>query len=1001
MKFGSPSTHYHMKNTSAVAKMCMVGLALLFAIPSALAQKSIAGLVTDENNGEPLIGANIIIKGTGTGTATDIDGRYSLHVPAEAVLVFSYSGYQNREIAVGEEGVIDIALVAGEILEEVVVIGYGTIDREDATGSVQSVSAEQFNRGAITGAQELLAGKVSGVIITTDGSPGARSAIRIRGESSLGAANDPLIVIDGVPIEANGVSGSRNPLNVLNPNDIETFTVLKDASASAIYGNRAAGGVILITTKKGKIGEQFKVGYSGNISIGRAANRVDVLETNQFRSLVGERYDADHPAPSLLGSADTDWQEEVYQTAFGHDQNLYLSGAAGNLPFRISLGYSDKNGILRTDRFKRVTAGLNLNPGFFDNTLQVNIHLKGMQSNNRFADRGAIGNALNLDPTQPVRDPSSPYGGFFTWTIPNGNPNTLAPTNPLALLELKRDESTVKRLITNVGLDYRLPFLPALRANLALAYDYTKGEGTTNVPTSASFAFDALNGGGVDNRFEQTKQNTLLEFYLNYKKTLGENHDLDLMAGYSWQHFEVGNSFRNSDVAGTPSETTEGADPAEYYLLSTYGRINYGFKDRYLLTLTVRRDGTSRFSPENRWGLFPAAALAIKLIDSDKKYLDNLKVRVGYGVTGQQDIGDFYAYLARYQLGFENARYQFGDDFVTTLRPNGYDSSIRWEETTTLNVGLDFSIVRDRLSGTIDIYQRDTKDLLNRIPVPAGTNLTNFVTTNIGSMENQGVEIAFFATPVSSKRVQWDLSANFAYNRNEITNLTAIDDPSYQGILTGGIAGGVGSNIQIHSVGFAPASFYVYEQILENGSIAEGQFVDQNGDGRINEQDKYRYEKPAANVTLGLTSKVQVGQFDLAFAGRAAMGNYVYNNIQTNIGFLDRLYNSTNILMNIHQSAVDLNVVDQGNLTFSDFFVKEASFFRMDHITLGYNSEKLLGKFSRIYITAQNPFVITGYDGLDPEIFEPNNDARFVKRGIDDNIYPRPRTFVFGINVEF
>ncbi len=966
------------------------------------AQRVLEGSIVDADTGEPLIGANVLIKGTSTGTATDIDGHFVIQLTPDAeMLVASYTGYQTQEIPVGDGETIEILLVSGEVLDEIVVIGYGTIERDDATGSLQSVSSDDFNRGAITGAQELLAGKVPGVTITTDGSPGARSAIRIRGESSLGASNDPLIVIDGVPIESNGVSGSRNPLNVLNPNDIETFTVLKDASASAIYGNRAAGGVILITTKKGKVGQGLKLGYSGNVSVGNPINTVDMLDAEQYRKVITQQYDADHPAHGLLGNANTDWQDEIYESAISHDHNLYASGALGDVPYRVSLGYSDKEGILRTDAFNRFTAGINLNPGFFDNTLQVNFHFKGMRTNNHFADRGAIGNALNFDPTQEPLDPTSAYGGFTTWTIPNGNPNTLAPTNPLALLELKDDESTVTRYITNASADYRFSFLPALRANLTLAYDYTKGDGTVMVPTIASFAFDAINGGGTNNVYEQTKENSLLEFYLNYKKTFGE-HDVDAMAGYSWQHFEVDNFFRNSDAAGTPSETTEGADPAEYFLLSTFGRINYGFKDRYLLTATLRRDGTSRFSPENRWGLFPAAALAVKLIDNDSKTFSNLKLRAGWGVTGQQDIGDFYAYLARYQLGFENARYQFGDQFITTLRPNGYDANIRWEETTTLNVGLDFTIVTNRLSGSLDLYQRKTDDLLNRIPVPAGTNLTNFVTTNVGSMENQGVELSLTATPVSSEKVTWDLGANMAYNKNEITKLTAIDDPTYEGVLTGGIAGGVGSNIQIHSVGFAPASFYVFEQILEgDGQIAEGEFVDRNGDGLINGDDKYRFKKPAADYTFGFTNRLAVGAFDLSFAGRASVGNYVYNNVQTELGYLDRLYNSTNILWNIHQAALDNNAISQANLTFSDFFVREASFFRFDHITLGYNVDDLIGDFARIYVTAQNPFVLTSYDGLDPEIFEANDDVTLVKRGIDNSIYPRPRTFVFGLNIEF
>jgi iron complex outermembrane receptor protein len=542
---------------------------------------------------------------------------------------------------------------------------------------------------------------------------------------------------------------------------------------------------------------------------------VPVLHADEYRALIATRYDSTHPARALVGNADTYWQDEIYQTAIGHDHNLYASGGiAKTLPYRVSLGYTDKDGILKTDNFKRITAGINLNPGFFDNTLQVNVHFKSMFTKNHFADRGAIGNSLGFDPTHPVRDPESPYGGFYTWTIPaSGFPRLVgAPTNPVALLELREDESNVRRFLTNISADYRFSFLPELRANLNLAYDHAFGEGTVVVPNFASFSFNAINGGGVNNSYEQTKINSLLEFYLNYKKQLGKN-SIDLLGGYSWQHFEVENASMNSDAAGTPSETTSGSAPAEYYLLSMYGRVNYSYSDRYLLTVTLRRDGTSRFSPDNRWGLFPAVAAAVKLVDNDNSSLNSLKIRAGWGVTGQQDIGDYYAYLARYQLGNQSARYQFGEEFITTLRPNGYDENIRWEETTTLNVGLDFSIVRDRLSGSLDVYQRKTKDLLNRIPVPAGTNLTNFITTNIGNMENQGVELALFTTPLRSQNVVLDFGINVAYNTSEITKLTATDDPEYQGVVTGGIAGGVGSNIQIHTVGYAPRSFYFYEQL--------------------------------------------------------------------------------------------------------------------------------------------------------------------------------------------
>jgi iron complex outermembrane receptor protein len=967
---------------------------LLFGLPLyVFSQVTATGKVTDAETGDPLIGVNILVKGTSTGTVTDFDGNYEIELPAEGQsLVFSYTGYTGTEVNIGQSGTYDVTLSSGEVLEEVIVIGYGTVKRKDATGSLQSVSSSEFNRGNITGPQELLAGKISGVNITTDPSPGGGATIRIRGESSLSASNDPLIVIDGVPLDNGGVSGGRNPLNVVNPNDIESITVLKDASAAAIYGNRAAGGVILITTKKGEVGTGFKVGYSGNVSMGNPYNYVPVLDADEYREVVFENYAEDHPARGILGDANTNWQKEIYQTAVSHDHNIHVTGSAGSLPYRVSLGYSDIEGILKTDQFNRFTGSINLNPGFFDNTLQLKLHGKAMLTQNHFADRGAIGNAAYFDPTQPVYDENSPYGGFFTWTIPNGNPNSLAPTNPLALLELREDNSDVQRYITNATLDYRFHFLPDLRANLNLAYDYARGEGTVIVPTTASFAFNSVTGGGVNNVYSQEKYNSLLEYYMNYKKSLGI-HSIDLMGGYSWQHFEVQNSYTSSDAAGSEANTTTGSDPAEYYLISMYGRLNYGLADRYLLTLTVRRDGTSRFSPENRWGLFPAAALAVKLIENDNNYFNSLKLRGGWGVTGQQDIGDYYAYQARYELSLPNAQYQFGDQFITTFRPNGYDANIRWEETETYNIGADFSFIKDRLSGSFELYQRYTKDLLNYIPVPAGTNLTNFITTNIGNMESNGFELSLNFSPIKTAKASWDVSTNVSYNESVITKLTAVqDDPDYIGVLTGGISGGVGSNIQVHSVDFAPSSFYVYEQLYDDeGNLLEGEFVDRNGDEIINEEDKYRYKKPAPDYFIGLSSNLNIGDFYFYFGGRANIGNYVYNNVKTDAGYLNRIYNSTNYLANLHRSAVDLNVKDQANLTFSDHFVTRADFFRLDHITVGYNLNKLLGYGLGVYLTVQNPFVITKYDGLDPEI----------SNGIDNSLYPRPRVFVFGINADF
>ncbi len=978
---------------------CLLLAMLLVAGAGVNAQKVIKGTIKDAQTGEVLIGANIVSKeNPSSGTISDIDGTFSFEVaPGTTTLVFSYAGYSSVEESINNRTTINVSLSAGQVLEDVVIIGYGTVKREDATGSVQSVSSVNFNRGAITGPQELLAGKVAGVAITTDGSPGGGSKIRIRGESSLSASNNPLIVIDGVPLDDGGVNGSRNPLNIINPNDIETFTVLKDASAAAIYGNRASGGVILITTKKGQLGKKVKISYNANVSMGQTANRVDILSADEFRDVVANntfmKPDLQAKAVSLLDTFSTDWQDQIYQNAWGTDHNLSLAGGIGVIPYRVSVGYTDKDGLLKTDNFNRISTGINISPGFFDNRLQIKAGLKTSVSKNHFADRGAIGTALSFDPTKPIYNTTGRFGGFETWTLPNGNPNSLAAANPLALLTLRNDNSTVNQYITNATIDYRFKGFPDLRANLNLAYDYAMGKGNLVIPDFASFAFDEIYGGGVDNRYEQTKKNSLLEFYLDYKKGIGK-HSFEVMGGYSWQRFYETFSYRNSNTKGS-AEKTEQRDNVEkeLYLLAFFGRLQYDFNSRFLMYFTLRNDGTSRFSPENRWGLFPAAAAALKVIDSDRTWMNSLKLRLGYGVTGQQNLGgNYYPYIGQYQLSLPNATYQLGDDFIQTLRANGYSGDLRWEETTTLNLGVDFSVVKDRVGGTLEVYKRNTTDLLNFIPLPALSNLSNQGDVNIGEMQTQGIELTLNLTPVKTQDVEWNLTANAAYNLSEITKLTISDDSTFIGQPTGGIAGGVGSNIQIHTVGFRPASFYVYEQLYdENGTLLEGKYADRNGDNVVNDLDKYRYENPSPYYVLGLTNNLRIKQFDLSFAGRANLGNFVYNNVQSDMGYLNRIYGTTNYLTNVNRSAVDLNVLDQAKLTFSDHFVKNASFFRIDHITAGYNITGIKKMFLRLYATVQNPFVVTNYDGLDPEI----------GNGIDNNVYPRPRTYLFGVSLDF
>ncbi|MEM9916838.1 MAG: TonB-dependent receptor [Bacteroidota bacterium] len=973
----------------------MLFMALIILPNLLLAQRSVSGLITDAETEEPLIGANVLITGTGQGTATDFDGKYTINVPEDATtLTISYTGYADQVIELGASNVLDIQLSAGAILDEVVVIGYGTVKKEDATGAVQTVNADQFNKGAISSPQELLAGKMAGVVISTPGAPGDKPVIRIRGGSSLSASNDPLIVVDGIPVDNGDIKGGRNFLNTINPNDIETFTVLKDASATAIYGSRASNGVILITTKKGTLGKKPSINYSGQIALSTPATRADVMDADEYRQLIEERFPDGSEARNLLGSANTDWQDEVLQNGFGHEHNLSVAGGIGPVPYRVSLGYADREGILLTDQFERTTAALNLSPGFMDNRLQVNFSFKSSFINNRFAERDAVSGSARFDPTQPVRDESSPYGGFFTWTQANGDPNTVAPTNPVANLLQTNDVSSVNRYITTAGIDYRFGFLPELRANLNLGYDYLKAEGSTTVPTNAAFAFDpAPDGGGTSNTYEQEKKNELLEFYLNYAKDFGSSR-LDIMGGYSWQRFFFADLNNDSNTSG--SEVARNEDSGELFLLSLFGRLNYTLQDKYLFTFTLRRDGTSRFSPDTRWGLFPAAAFAWKIIDDTSVGpLNSLKLRLGYGVTGQQDIGGFYEYQSRYLSSFDNARYQIGDQFVTTLRPEGYDANIKWEETTTYNFGFDYGLFNDRIFGSVEYYIRKTEDLINFIPVPAGTNLTNFINTNVGDLENRGFEFTINTIPYKNKDVEWNVGLNFAVNNNEITRLIATDDPTYLGVFTGGIAGGVGNNIQIHSVGFPANSFFVYEQVYdESGVPVEGLYVDRNGDGQITPDDRYQFEDPAADITFGFTTGVNYKNFDLSVAGRAYLGNYIYNNNLSNQAYYQRLLN-TSALTNVHPDIRETDFVEQQ--LFSDHYIEDASFLRVDHITLGYRFANPFGKGTnlRLFATVQNPILITEYSGMDPEFFDGENN------GIDNDIYPRSRTFLFGVNASF
>ncbi len=984
---------------------------LLMLLMSAMAfgqRGTVTGVISDLETGETLPGANIVIQGTTTGTITDIDGAFTLGVPAgEVTLVASFIGYEPmiRTVTVGEGETISLNFELMrdiELLEEFVIIGYGIQRREDATGAISVVGTRDFNRGNITTPGELLQGKMPGVQITSaGGAPGSGSTIRIRGGASLSASNDPLIVIDGVPIETVGVPGLRNPLSSINPNDIESFTVLKDASATAIYGSRASNGVIIITTKKGQRDVPLRLNYTGSYSLSSNIRTVDVLTAEQHRNLIQERY-GDRPGIiTMLGDASTDWQNEIFQDAIAHDHTLSASGAYGNIPYRVSLGYNSQEGVLKRDQLQRASLALNLNPILLDDNLTINLNARGVNIENQFANEGAIGAAVMFDPTQPVRVPGGKFGEFFTWEE-GGIPKGVATNNPVALLELTNNESTVNRFIGNVQFDYRLPWLPQLRANLNMAYDYSKSEGTNFTPDYAAWAYVS---GGSDGIYEQERKNQLFDFYLNYASDIPSiDSRFDLMAGYSWQHFwNRGSSYVTNiegNRRGTDFRVFEDVEYAsEYYLISFFGRANFYLLDRYLFTATLRNDHTSRFSPDTRSGLFPSLAFAWRLDQepfmANVDFLNEFKLRLGYGITGQQEIGvGNYPYLARYTISREGARYPFGiGNFLNTWRPEGYDINIKWEETTTYNLGFDYGLFEDRYYGSLDVYFRETRDLINFIPIPAGTNLTNFILTNIGNMENRGVEFSIFTRPVIREDIRWELGLNATYNETEITKLFAVEDPTSPGVPTGGISGGVGNNIQIHSVGHAPNTFFVYQQIYDpNGNPIEGLYADRSGTGEITSADLYRFRRPVPDYYLGITSDFQYKEWNLAFAGRANIGNYVYNNVSSMNGELSRLHRPEGpYLSNITTDALDIRFNQAHYL--SDFYIQNGSFFKMDHITLGYNFFDVMNTGANLNLSAivQNVFMITNYKGLDPE----------VANGIDDNIYPRPRIFVLNLSLDF
>lgn len=1007
-----------MKKSLRLKALLTLLVGLFLSIGAFAQQIAVKGHVKD-TTGEPVIGANVLVKGTTNGTITDFDGNFMLNVPKDAILSVSFVGYKSAEVKAASTVMVTLE-DDSQVLDAVVVIGYGSVKKNNMTGSVTAIKPDKLNKGLITNAQDMMTGKIAGVsVISKGGAPGEGATIRIRGGSSLTAENDPLIVIDGLAMDNKGVKGLANPLSMVNPNDIESFTVLKDASATAIYGSRASNGVIIITTKKGQAGARPTISYDGNVSVSTVKSTVDVMDGDQFRSFIKDIWGEDSEAYSKLGNANTDWQKEIFRPAVSTDHNLTISGGLKNMPYRVSFGYTNQNGIVKTSKFERYTASVSLAPSFFEDHLKVNANLKGMIAKNRYADGSAVGSAVSFDPTQSVRsdDPYHQYyfDGYFQWNTDASSLNddtwkrtfnSNAPGNPVALLEEKDDRAISKSLIGNLELDYKFHFLPDLHAHVNGGMDLSTGKQYTDVSPYSS----TNNYYGSYGWEQKDKYNLSLNAYLQYSKDFTDKHRFDVMAGYEWQHFHDTSDqeywglypLSNNVVEnrGQRYNNTSSGSATESYLVSFFGRVNYTLLDRYLFTATVRQDGSSRFHKNNRWGLFPSFALGWKLKEEaflkDVDVLSDLKLRLGYGITGQQNInsGD-YPYLAVYETNKDGAYYPILGE-GTTYRPNAYNPDLKWEKTTTYNVGLDFGFLNNRINGAVDYYYRKTTDLLNSVFVSAGTNFKNKVLSNVGSLENSGIEFSINSKPVVTTDWTWDLGFNITYNKNEITKLTTGDSENYYVAAGDNIGGGRDMKAMAHAVGHPASSFYVYQQVYdENGKPIENEFVDRNGDGTINGDDRYFYKKPTADVLMGLTSRLSYKSWDFSFSLRASLNNYVYNSVEaggsdcnpTSVYSFGALNNRP--LMGVANNIQNL----KDNTLLSDYFVQNASFMKCDNITLGYSFKKLFGApiGGRVYAAVQNVFTITKYKGLDPE----------VEKGLDNNIYPRPLTTLIGLSLNF
>ena len=975
----------------------LVALLLMGCLQLLAQTRTVKGVVIDAQNGEALIGATVMVEGDKSGTVTDFDGNFSLQVPSSAKKVkISYIGYIDQVVAISDNMKVNLESDS-KALADVVVIGYGTARKSDLTGSVATVKAKDFNKGLVSSPEQLINGKVSGVqIMSNSGSASAGSTIRVRGGASLNASNDPLIVLDGVPLEQGGISGnSSNFLSMINPSDIESMTVLKDASSTAIYGSRASNGVIIITTKKGQQGG-LKVNFNTTNSMQTRAQMVDMLSHDDFVNVINQ-YGTDNQK-SLLGDANTDWNDEVYRTAFGTDNNLSLSGSIGKyLPFRVSAGYYNQSGLVRKDNVERWTGNVVLTPSFFQDHLKLTINAKGTLNNNSFNNGGAVWAAATFNPTIPVYSGNDKYGGYNEALDADGVPVNAGVRNPRGLVDLYDSKSKVSRFIGSMDVDYKVHFLPDLKLHATIGADYAKGDGTIYVPGYAAQSFNKDESlSGSDYKYgPQKNENRLLTLYANYAKYF-ENikSNVDLTAGYDYQYWKSTTPlYYTKSAAGTTLSTVKASD-YRHVMLSYYGRVNYSFDGKYLLTATVRRDASSRFSKDTRWGTFPSVALGWTLTEEpwlkNQKVLSNLKLRASYGITGQQEGIGNYNYLPVYTASVAGAEAFINGHYITTYRPESYVENLKWETTTSWNFGLDFGFLNGRIGGAIDFYTRKTKDLLASVPTAAGTNFSKTILTNVGNVDSKGIEVSLNATPIQTKDWEWNLSYNFTWQNMKVKNLSLTKGGSQTNVKVGPSIDAY--QFQVLSEGYEPYMFYVYHQLYDSktGKPIEGAYADLNNDGEINDADLYRYHSPAPKYIMGLSTSLRYKQLTLGMSFRANIDNYVYNGMGMSTGAWETVSYNNSQLNNLNASFLKTGFKTRQYL--SDYYVENASFLKLDNLSLSYNVGKI-NKWASLTVSAmvQNVFTITGYSGTDPEV--PN--------GMDNSFYPRPRTYSVSLGLQF